>query len=208
MAHEIENRNGRDAMAYNVERGVPWHGLGKPMKADATVDEMLRAADLDWEVTLEPVYVKKGEGFVEVDGQFAATRSDDQAVLGLVGDWYEPHQNRQTLEFGIDILDQARGAKVGGKIDTAMSLRGGKIIVANLVIPGAFSLLGDDVHDLNLGVYSSFDGSLALGADISVSRPETARIPAGLPRARQDHRRPPARRRESVRQRDLSRSYV
>lgn len=166
MAHEIESRNGKAAMAYNVQRGLPWHGLGTPLDGDADVDTMLKAADLDWEVNLEPV-MRNG---APVEGKFFSVRSDDDKVFDVVGAQYEDLGNREMLEWGLDIVKQAAGADLNVGLDTAMSLRGGKIVVANIVIPSAFSVLGDDAHDLNLGVYTAHDGSKSLGADISAIR--------------------------------------
>lgn len=170
MAHEIERRNGRDAMAYNAERGLPWHGLGTPMKGDSSVDEMLKAADLDWEVSLEPVFAQVDGLFVPVEGKYATVRSDDKKVFDVVGEYYGDLSNREVLQFGLDIVNQAAEADLQVGLDTAMALRGGKIVVANIVLPGVLSVLGDDAHDLNLGVYTSHDGSKALGADISAVR--------------------------------------
>ena len=179
MAHEIETRNGKVAMAYNSERGLPWHGLGKGLDGDATAEEMLIAADCDWTVTKRPVYVRRDtitdEGvttrYVQVEDQFETVRSDDERTLGIVGRIYEDFSNAELLDFGQTILDQAREVSgLGARWDTMMSLRGGTVVVANLVIPNAFTVLGDDAHDLNLGVYTSHDGSSALGADIGTIR--------------------------------------
>ena len=179
MSHEIEERNGRTAMAYNSERGLPWHGLGTPLDGDADAPTMLKAADCDWTVSKQPVYVKREiltedgvtSTFHAVEGQYETVRSDDNKTLGIVGEVYEDFSNAELLEFGSTILNQAREVSgLGARWDTMMSLRGGKIVVANLVIPKAFTVLGDDAHDLNLGVYTSHDGSMALGADIGMIR--------------------------------------
>ncbi len=179
MAHEIEDRNGRTAMAYNSQRGLPWHGLGTPLDGDATAEEMLRAADCDWTVEKQPVYAKRDlitldgvtSTYVAIDGQYETVRSDDRKTLGVVGEVYEDFSNAELLDFGQRILDEARGTTgLGARWDTMMSLRGGRMVVANLVLPNAFSVLGDDAHDLNLGVYTSHDGSSALGADIGTVR--------------------------------------
>jgi hypothetical protein len=50
MAHELTlNNNGQYEMAYAGEK--PWHGLGQPLKAIATADEILEAANLEWTVS-------------------------------------------------------------------------------------------------------------------------------------------------------------
>lgn len=179
VAHEIESRNGKSAMAYNSQRGLPWHGLGVALDGDATAEQMLVAADCNWTVEKYPVYVKRDtitldgvtSQFVAVEGQYETMRSDDLKTLGVVGEVYEDFSNAQLLDFGQQILDQAREVTgLGARWDTMMSLRGGRVVVASLVIPNAFTVLGDDAHDLNLGVFTSHDGSMALGADIGTTR--------------------------------------
>ena len=47
MSHEVET------MAWANE--VPWHRLGREVGNDATPDQILRVADLDWNVQMKPV---------------------------------------------------------------------------------------------------------------------------------------------------------
>ena len=50
MSHEVET------MAWANE--VPWHRLGREIGKDATPDQILRVADLDWNVSMKPVQWK------------------------------------------------------------------------------------------------------------------------------------------------------
>ena len=49
MAHKVET------MAYAGED--PWHGLGTKVDSNIYVDEMVKAAGIDWKVNLEPIQV-------------------------------------------------------------------------------------------------------------------------------------------------------
>ena len=50
MAHEIET------MAYAGE--TPWHGLGELVSNDLTPAQMLKKANLDWQVEKRPMMYK------------------------------------------------------------------------------------------------------------------------------------------------------
>ena len=54
MSHEVET------MAWANE--VPWHRLGREIGNDATPDQILRVADLDWNVQMKPVEWKNADG--------------------------------------------------------------------------------------------------------------------------------------------------
>lgn len=47
MAHELTVRkNGVAEMAYIGEK--PWHGLGQELPEDATIEQMRKAAGMEW----------------------------------------------------------------------------------------------------------------------------------------------------------------
>ena len=49
-----------ETMAYAGE--VPWHGLGVKVRPDLTPEEMLNAAELNWEVEKVPLtYTRSGQ---------------------------------------------------------------------------------------------------------------------------------------------------
>jgi phage/plasmid-like protein (TIGR03299 family) len=129
MAHEVES------MAWANE--VPWHGLGVQVDPSISVDEMLVRAGLNWDVALEPMYIRDGESFTEVKNKRALVRSTDKKILTTASPNWKPLQNRDALEFFREYTEQG-----GASLETAGSLRGGKIIWALAKISKDFIVRG------------------------------------------------------------------
>jgi phage/plasmid-like protein (TIGR03299 family) len=128
MAHEVET------MAFANE--VPWHGLGKRIDPTASVDEMLVAAGLDWEVELRPMYAEAPDGeMIRLPIRRALMRTSDNKVMTITGDMWKPLQNRDALNFFRDYTEMG-----GAKLETAGSLRGGKVIWALASINEGFTV--------------------------------------------------------------------
>lgn len=110
--------NGREAMAYQGE--MPWHKLGVRMDGLPDVIAALSAANLDWNVGLEPVHLPDG---VTIPNRFATVRDVDRTVLGVVSDEYEVLQNSEAFgvlqpaceEFGVTI-ESAGALGIGQKV--------------------------------------------------------------------------------------------
>ncbi len=121
MAHEIET------IAFSNE--VPWHGLGNRVDDCVSVDDMLIAAGLNWEVAAHPLFTKVGDDIVEVKTRKALVRSTDQKVLSIIGNNWNPVQNRTAMEF---FREYTEAGDI--KLETAGSLKGGKVVwgLANL----------------------------------------------------------------------------
>lgn len=118
MAHEIVN----EQIAYSGE--VPWHGIGAAMQPNQSSEEWLKAAKLDWEVSMEPTYVKKPDGeFTQVPGKFALMRQTDGKILTVASERWTPLQNREVVDF-MDRYVRAGGAS----LETVGALRDGKIV--------------------------------------------------------------------------------
>lgn len=83
-------------MAYVGE--TPWHGLGVQVEQAMTSEEAIQLGGLTWEVDSKPIYVNTGR-FTEIENKKAVVRRDTGKVLGVVGNWYTPVQNRQAFEF-------------------------------------------------------------------------------------------------------------
>ena len=136
MAHELEFVNGVAQMAYAGD--VPWHGLGTPVPADLTPEQMLEAAGLNWEVKKIPLYA-------EVDGRRIKTgaealiRDTDDKVMTIVTDSWNPCQNREAFEFFNDFVGAG-----DMEMHTAGSLMGGKHVWALAKIKESFELFGGD----------------------------------------------------------------
>lgn len=138
MAHMIEMINGVAQMAYRSSQGKPWHGLGTPVGDDMTPIEMMKAAGLDWSV-------QKVDSFIEFNGQRIPTgqqslvRETDGKILTQVGPGWNPVQNEDAFEFFTDFV--SKGDMV---MDTAGSLRDGRIVWALADVRDGFTLFGGD----------------------------------------------------------------
>jgi len=137
MAHEIEN----EQIAYRGE--TPWHGIGASMGDDATPEDFMRAANLDWQVNPAPLFVKHEDGtFTQAKGKTAFVRSSDKKIMTYASDRWKPVQNITAIGF------MKRYVEAGGaKMETVGALRDGQIIWALARINRSFEVRpGDKVN--------------------------------------------------------------
>lgn len=153
MSHEVES--------MFSARQIPWHGLGTITDKALNSRQALKAAGLNWKVTVEPIFAELADDTrIEISDQFAVVRDKDRSVLGIVGDHYTPVQNEEAFAFADALVD------LGAKYETAGSLRGGKIIFLTCKIERPLVVAGDE-HIPYLVVASSHDGSMSLKALLS-----------------------------------------
>ena len=131
MAHDLTIKaDGTAEMAYFGK--TPWHGLGTELDSPATWDEAMKAAGLDWEVEMKPVYL---EGGIEIPNKKATVRKDTGEVFGVFTDRYTPLQNST---FG-DFMDAV--VNVGeANYHTAGSILGGRKVWALVKLPGELGI--------------------------------------------------------------------
>lgn len=127
-----------ESMMYVVE--TPWHGKGTRLDRPATSEEAIRAAGLDWDVTLRPLFTDDGS---KVPGKFATVRSDrkvidDSRVLGIVGKNYVPLQNREAFAFFDAVVGEGKAI-----YHTAGSLDGGRRVWVLAKLPHDIVVRGD-----------------------------------------------------------------
>ena len=139
MAHELEVVNGKAKMVFVGE--TPWHGLGKQISPDLTPDQVLAEAGLDWEVSKVPAFANIA-GKQTAVGWSALVRSEDNKVLDVVSDDWNPVQNQEAFEFFNDFI-----AEGDMEMHTAGSLRGGQIVWALAKVRDSFELFGGDRVD-------------------------------------------------------------
>jgi phage/plasmid-like protein (TIGR03299 family) len=153
MAHEVET------MAFAGE--LPWHGLGNRVNPNTSIEDMLVASGLNWQVDKLPLYRKIGEEFRVIKDRYALTRSRDNRVLTITGKQWFPVQNAEALEF----FRQYSFAG-GAQLETAGSLRGGKIVwgLANLG------------HDFYVGKGDKVKGYLLFMVPHQVGKATTIRL--------------------------------
>lgn len=139
MAHMIEIIDGVAQLAYAGEK--PWHGLGKQVPNDLTPEQMMEAAGLNWDVDLVPAYCNIA-GKKVATGHSALVRSSDNKVLDIVTDDWKPCQNSEAFEFFTDFV-----ACGNMEMNTAGSLRGGRVVWALAKVKDSFDLFGGDLVD-------------------------------------------------------------
>src|SRR5688572_13355628 len=88
MSHELTQRkDGFVEMAYVGD--APWHKLGQELTADASIDQWIVQAGMEWKIQRSKVrYAVSREGdsssFLEMDSQHVLFRSDNKEALGIV----------------------------------------------------------------------------------------------------------------------------
>jgi phage/plasmid-like protein (TIGR03299 family) len=126
-----------ETMAYAGD--VPWHGLGRNINPTSSVDQMLKAAGLDWKVEKKQLKYEQDGKLRDVTGRYALVRETDNRVLTITGPDWKPLQNRDAMEFFREYTEVG-----GAKMETAGSLRGGKIVWGLANLGHGFSLKGGD----------------------------------------------------------------
>jgi len=152
-------------------RNVAFHGLpsSKIVKDAPNVEEAIRLADLDWTVSLAPVYHQKTMDGVEtyspVDGKFLTVREDTQQVLGSVGRNYRTFQNADAFDFANELLG------FGVEFDAAGHYADSTKVFLTAKVPTGITVPGtDDNLDLYLLFKTSHDGSSAIQAQVTPVR--------------------------------------
>jgi phage/plasmid-like protein (TIGR03299 family) len=168
MSHDIATIEGRPAMAYQGEK--PWHALGTVMSPTADVPTALKAASLDWDVELAPLfYRRKIDGVdkrVKVPTRQAVIRVPDGALLATVGSDYRLFQNSET--FGVL---QPACEQFGVTIETAGALGKGDRVWMLAKLPTPTEVVPGDKIDGYFLVLSGHNGWTTFSA-----RPTPVRV--------------------------------
>jgi phage/plasmid-like protein (TIGR03299 family) len=135
MSHELEiTKDGSAKFAYAITGGVPWHKLGTPLKGLATAEEMLKAAQADYEVKLVKVVAVDDDGNilrnpdgspVIIEDSRATVRANNDGTydgLATVGTRYTVKQNVEVAERALAVVGASKGDAV---VDTAGVLANG-----------------------------------------------------------------------------------
>lgn len=149
-------------------RNIPFYGLpsSKVVSGAPTVDEALELADLNWNVSLQPVHQLRANGeFHVVQDKFLTVRDDTEDVLGTVGRNYRTFQNAEAFAFADELLGY------GVEFDAAGHYDQSRKIFLTAKLPNGITVEGtDDSLDLFLLFKTSHDGSSAITAMITPIR--------------------------------------
>lgn len=156
MAHNIENRNGKNSIVWTGE--TPWHRLGQQVKEAFDARTALKQGGLDF--TVEKVGIQTVAGDV-IPNKFALQRTDTKDVLGLVTDFYKPLQNREAFSFFDGVFGKGKA-----RYEVAGVLGKGEKVWLLAQLPGEFSVTGNDTvgkyllltngHDANEPIRAKF----------------------------------------------------
>ncbi|QDT29897.1 hypothetical protein Enr10x_52540 [Gimesia panareensis] len=153
MSHELATTNGQSSLMY--VGAPPWHRLGTKLDEPATAAEAIEAAGLNYRVDLRPLVTEEG---LPVPQRKAVVRSDSNAVLGVVGNSYQPVQNHQCFGFLDSVVSDGRL-----RYHTAGALGQGERVWMLAKIPGEIRIKdSEDVTEQYLLLSNSHDGSSAL----------------------------------------------
>jgi len=155
MPHEIEQH---DNVLVHTEQA--WHGLGQVIGDDLSPTQALVAAEMDWEVTAQPVFRQTPDGqFVRIENTVCNTRMDvgDHGIgLGLVSTNYERVQNSTLAEFGEELSKTKQVV-----VETCGSIRNGQRVWF-LCRADSFSIGSNDVVFPYLLLSNGHDGASSL----------------------------------------------
>lgn len=101
--------------------GGQWHDIGAKIDRAPSIEEGIRAAKLDWTVSLRALYTAASPTqLAEIAGHRAIVRDSDNKPLGICGTKYKPLQNVEAFRWFDPVLETQEM-----ELDTAGSLLGG-----------------------------------------------------------------------------------
>lgn len=173
MAHNINYNESTGKHSFLSVKQKAWHGLGQIVEQYPTSAEAIIHAGLNYEVEKAPLFTK-GAGLIEtangiefgsteleVPNFFANIRTDNNAVLGVVGKDYHIVQNRDAFNF----FDAIVGGGDGILYETAGALGKGERIFITAKLPDYIRVgNGDDVTEKYIFLTTSHDGSGSITA--------------------------------------------
>lgn len=137
---------------------TPWHGLGERLDGTETAEEIRRKAGLDWDVNVEPLYIKQNGQYVPFQLGNASVRSSDGSHLGCVGPRWTPYQNSDMFECFRPMVDEGLM-----KWHTAGSLHQGRRVwcLCELNLENSEIQKGDEIRKFAM-LSNGHDGKLAV----------------------------------------------
>lgn len=163
MAHNLNFHNNRYSFA-STEKA--WHGLGQIVEGAMTAEEVIKLAQLDFEVTKEKIYTTFNGNFLNIPGKKATIRTDNKTVLGVVSDRYHVVQNKEVFTFFDAIVDNDEAI-----YETAGVLGLGERIFVSAKLPYYINIKGhDDPTEVYIILTSSHNGTGSIVAGITPVR--------------------------------------
>lgn len=173
MSHDLEIKADGNAKFAYAKREIPWHRLGVPMNGLQTAEAMLEAAEADYDVVLTKVAAVDDDGnwilnpdgskIIVEDSRATLRQNADGTFNGLatVGTRYIVQQNRDCLQYALDIVGASAGDAV---VDTCGVLHDGRQFFACIDMGGLIiDPMGiNDKLERYLLVHTGHDGKIAI----------------------------------------------
>ena len=170
MGHQLDETTGTAALAFTGDRKQIWHGLGTEMTDDATIEQWIENARLDWEVKAADVsydaLTTAGLAKITYGDRKVLYRSDTAAPLSVVSKDFKVVQPREVVEFFRGLVESN-----GMKLNTAGSLFGGRRFWALAELGKEDQIVEDDVVKGYLLLTTAVDGSLRTTGKFVAERP-------------------------------------
>lgn len=167
MAHQIE----QNMLAYQGAK--PWHGLGVHVPANATGEEMMKLAGLDWTVEAKPIFVGEYQSTDNDNQTYTSFPVEDYRAICRINDEFNVVKTftvasgRYEIVQNAEIIDLFREYVEAGDctMETVGGLNGGAVVWALARLKGAdTNLKGVDKLESYMIMSTSHDGSLATTA--------------------------------------------
>jgi phage/plasmid-like protein (TIGR03299 family) len=167
MAHNLTQHEDGSVEFFSGRNTPVWHSLGQIVEGLATAKEAIEHAKIGWGVEQVPVYMEANGEMIEIPGQFAVRRTDNNHPLSIMSARYTPIQNVEAFEFFDSVIGSGQAVW-----DTAGSIGGGRKVFMQAVLPGKLFLKSnpDDVTEKRILFMTSHDGSTAMTGMITPIR--------------------------------------
>lgn len=148
--------------AANV-RSSAWQRIGRPALQGESVNDAMDAAGLlGWDLITRPL-VSAGHDDQPLhvpQGQAVIRRTPEGSrSIAAVGPAYEVVQNEAIGAIAQAVVDASDGA---ARVYACGPYRQDRQVFVTVNIPGVLRVGGEDMHDLNVAILGSHDGSLAV----------------------------------------------
>lgn len=153
MSALLERRTDGTVRMFYAGQEAPWHREGTQVAEAVVAKQAIKLAGLDWKTRLEPIFDSRQQ---LIPNRHAVVRDEDNRVLGIVGDRYQPIQNETCFDF-LDSLYADGLLRYG----TAGSLKGGSTVWMQAELSEGMTVM-DDVYKRFLLASTSHDGTRGL----------------------------------------------
>ncbi|MDD2674401.1 MAG: DUF932 domain-containing protein [Flavobacterium sp.] len=160
MAHNLNFNEQTAKHSFFSVKEKAWHNLGQLVQDYPTSAEAILHAGLNYEVEKRKLFTPSlSDSTIEVPNYFSTVRTDNDAVLGVVGKDYQIVQNRDAFSF----FDAIVGGD-GILYETAGTLGKGQRIFITAKLPNYIRVGKDDLLEKYLFLTTSHDGSGSITA--------------------------------------------